>query len=299
MGLLSTLANQTVAALQNARLFSDLQRLNTDLRQTYQALEEANRQLRDLDEMKSAFISVITHEMRTPLANMGFSLQVLEKGGIQNLLPEQREQLEQISGGMKSSRSMIDNLITLAALLNKQVDLVLEKFDFQEVLDWVATAFVEKAQEKQLNYKVDKIGDVILIGDRKLLIIAVNQLIENAIKFSYPEGSVWVSCWTTADALWLDVRDTGQGIPKEKLDKVWQSFTQLQADSARRGVEGLGLGLSLVKLIIIAHGGQVFVESEVNSGSVFGFRIPLKGPDFPLKTVPIEPSQNEILGLPA
>jgi signal transduction histidine kinase len=296
--LLSTLANQTVAALQNARLFSDLRRLNADLRHTYQALEEANRQLRDLDEMKSAFISVITHEMRTPLANMGFSLQVLEKNGIQNLLPEQREQLEQISGGIKSSRNMIDNLITLAALLNKQVDLILEKFDFQEVLDWAATAFLEKAKEKRLNFKVDKIGDVILIGDRKLLITAVNQLIENAIKFSYEEGSVWVSCWTTADALWLDVRDTGQGIAKEKLDKVWQSFTQLQADSVRRGVEGLGLGLSLVKLIVMAHGGQVFVESEVNSGSVFGFRIPLKGPDFPLKTVPIEPSQNEILGLP-
>jgi signal transduction histidine kinase len=298
IGLLSTLANQTVAALQNARLFSDLRRLNADLRQTYQALEEANRQLRDMDEMKTAFIGVITHEMRTPLANMGFSLQVLERNGIQNLLPGQREQLDQISDGIKSTRSMIDDLITLAALLNKQVDLILERLDFQEILDWAADTYMEKAKEKQLIYKVDKIGDVILIGDRKLLTIAVNQLIENAIKFSNNGGSVWVSCWTTTEALWLDVRDTGQGISKEKLDKVWQSFTQVKADSIRRGVEGLGLGLSLVKLIVIAHGGQVFVESEVNSGSVFGFRIPLKGPDYPLNTVPIDPTHNEILGLP-
>jgi signal transduction histidine kinase len=296
IGLLSTLANQTVAALQNARLFADLRRLNADLHQTYQALEEANQQLRDMDEMKTAFIGVITHEMRTPLANMGFSLQVLEKNGTQNLLPGQREQLDQISDGIMSTRKMIDNLITLAALLNKQVDLILEKFDFQEILDQAADTFMDKANEKNLKYKVDKIGDVSVIGDKKLLIIAVNQLVENAIKFTNNNGSVWVSCWTTNEALWLDVRDTGQGIPKDKLDKVWQSFTHIKADSIRRGVEGLGLGLSLVKLIVIAHGGQVFVESEVNSGSVFGFRIPLKGPNSPLKTVYIEPTKTEILG---
>ena len=295
--LLSTLANQTVTALQNARLFSDLRRLNDDLRQTYQALEEANQKLRELDEMKSAFISVVTHEMRTPLANMGFSLQVLEMYGTQNLLHEQREQLQQISNGIETSRSMIDNLITLAALLNNQVDLFLEKFDFQEILDWVTPPFLEKAEEKPLKFKVDKVGDAILVGDRKLLITAVSHLIENAIKFTGREGSVWVSCWTTTDALWLDVRDTGQGIPKDKLDKVWQSFTQLQADAVRRGVEGLGLGLSLVKLIILAHGGQVFVESEVGAGSVFGFRIPLKGPSYPLDTVPLEPSRKGIPGL--
>jgi signal transduction histidine kinase len=281
--LLNTLSNQTVAALQNARLFSDLSRLNEDLRDTYQALEEANRKMRDLDEMKSAFISVVTHEMRTPLANMGFSLQVFEMSGTQNLLPEQIKQLRQISMGIKTSRSMIDNLITLAAFLNNQVDLYLEKLDFQQILDNITPPFITRASEKGVNLKIDKVGDIFLIGDRKHLSIAVSHLIDNALKFTERNGSIWVSCWTTADALWLDVRDTGQGIAQEKLERVWQSFTQLQADAVRRGVEGLGLGLSLVKFIIQAHGGQVFVESEVDSGSVFGFRIPLKGPNYPLK----------------
>jgi signal transduction histidine kinase len=294
--LLNTLSNQTVAALQNARLFSDLRRLNNDLRQTYQALEEANRKLRDLDEMKSAFISVVTHEMRTPLANMSLSLQVLEMSGAQNLMPDQLEQLRQISSGIKTSRSMIDNLITLAALLNNQIDLYEERFDFQEILDDATPPYLRRAEEKGVNLKIDKVGDVSLIGDRKLLTIAVSHLIDNAIKFTERNGSVWVSCWTTTDALWLDVRDTGQGIAKDKLDKVWQSFTQLQADAVRRGVEGLGLGLSLVKLIILTHGGQVFVESDVGSGSVFGFRIPLKGPNYPLKVIPTEPSRKEISG---
>jgi signal transduction histidine kinase len=295
--LLATLSNQTVAALQNARLFSDLRLLNHDLRQTYEALEEANRKLRDLDEMKSAFISVVTHEMRTPLANMSLSLQVLEMSGIQNLKPDQMEQIRQISSGIQTSRNMIDNLITLAALLNNQVDLSLDRLDFREILDNAMKPYISRAEEKEVNLKIDKVGDVSLVGDRKLLTIAVSHLIDNAIKFTDKNSSVWVSCWTTTDALWLDVRDSGQGIAKEKLDKVWQSFTQLQADAVRRGVEGLGLGLSLVKLIILTHGGQVFVESEVGSGSVFGFRIPLKGPDYPLQAVPTEPSRKEIPGL--
>jgi signal transduction histidine kinase len=235
--------------------------------------------------------------MRTPLANMSLSLQVLEMSGSQNLMPDQLEQLRQISSGIKASRSMIDNLITLAVLLNNQVDLNLERFDFQEILDDAMLPFLSRAEEKGVNLKLDKVGDVSMVGDRKLLTIAVSHLIDNAIKFTERNGSVWVSCWTTTDALWLDVRDTGQGIAKDKLDKVWQSFTQLQADAVRRGVEGLGLGLSLVKLIILTHGGQVFVESEVGSGSVFGFRIPLKGPNFPLKVVPTEPSRKEISGL--
>jgi signal transduction histidine kinase len=295
--LLATLSNQTVAALQNARLFSDLRRLNHDLRQTYEALEEANQKLRDLDEMKSAFISVVTHEMRTPLANMSLSLQVLEMSGIQNLKPDQMGQLRQISSGIQASRNMIDNLITLAALLNNQVDLSLERLDFREILDNAMMPYISRAEEKEVNLKIDKVGDVSLVGDRKLLTIAVSHLIDNAIKFTDKNSSVWVSCWTTTDALWLDVRDSGQGIAKDKLDKVWQSFTQLQADAVRRGVEGLGLGLSLVKLIILTHGGQVFVESEVGSGSVFGFRIPLKGPNYPLQAFPTEPSRKEIPGL--
>jgi len=295
--LLSTLANQTVAALQNARLFSDLHRLNDDLRKTYQALEEANQKLRELDKMKSDFIGVVSHEMRTPLANMGLSLQVLELSGTQNLTPDQREQLHQISSGIKTSRSMVDNLITMAALLNNQTDLSLEKFDFQEVLDWISHSFVQYAANKGIKLKVDKVGDALLVGDRKLLITAISHLIENALKFTGPQGSVWVSCWTTTDALWLDVRDTGRGIEKDQLDKVWQSFTQLQTDAMRRGVEGLGLGLSLVRLIVLSHGGQVFVESEIGSGSVFGFRIPLKGPEFPLKAIPTEPTRKEIPGL--
>jgi signal transduction histidine kinase len=133
----------------------------------------------------------------------------------------------------------------------------------------------EVADEKNITFQVDIVGKLSPVqGDRNLLTVALYQLVHNAIKFTRDGGKVWVSCWTTVDSFVFDVKDNGVGIPPEKLNDIWKTFTQT-ADPLRRGLEGLGLGLALVKNIITAHGGEVWVESNVGSGSVFGFKIPL------------------------
>jgi len=286
--LLSTLAEQTHIGLQNARLFDDL-------RHTQSMLADANQKLRILDQTKSAFISVVTHELRTPLANIGFSLQVLEMYGKEHFLPEQIEQLEQLGDGVLQARNMIDNLITYASFLNEQVELNLDKFDFREVLRDVLLPFKVVADQKQIKFNLDIPGDYfVIIGDRRLLQNAVQHLVENAVKFT-KAGSIWVTCWTVTDALCFDVQDTGAGIPSDKLTIIWDAFTQATADALRRGVEGLGLGLALVKLIINAHGGFVWVESKSNRGSFFGFQIPLAGPEHPLDENRAKRLQHESL----
>jgi signal transduction histidine kinase len=83
--------------------------------------------------------------------------------------------------------------------------------------------------------------------------------------------------------LCFDVQDTGTGIPEDKLDQLWESFSQVQSEGLRRGVEGLGLGLALVKFVVRAHGGFAWVESNIGQGSVFGFQVPLRGPRYPLE----------------
>jgi len=107
-------------------------------------------------------------------------------------------------------------------------------------------------------------------------------LVSNAVKFTPENGSIWVSCWSNDTTLFLDVEDTGVGIPYGKVEKVWEAFSQLISDPLRRGVEGLGLGLALVRHIVQAHGGIVWVESQEGEGSIFGFDIPLAGPNYPL-----------------
>lgn len=286
--LLSTLAEQTVIGLQNARLFDDL-------RKTQLMLADANLKLRNIDETKSAFISVVTHELRTPLANIGFSLQVLEMYGKDRFLPEQTEQLEQLATGVRQARNMIDNLIAYASFLNEQTELVLDRFDFREILRDVLPPLKEMADHKEITLHLDIPGDYfVVVGDRKQLQTAVQQLVFNAIKFT-GQGSIWITCWTVSDALCFDVQDTGVGIAPEKLTVIWDAFTQASADALRRGVEGLGLGLALVKLIVTEHGGFVWVESKPAQGSFFGFQIPLTGPEHPLDKERAQRLQKESL----
>ncbi len=281
--LLATLSEQTAVALQTARLFSDLKKVNEDLRSTQRALEAANQQLRQVDELKTAFIGVISHELRTPLANIAFSAQVLGMYGKEHFSTEEREQMAQLEQGVKLARAMVDNLITLASFLNEEIVLQPVTMDFREVLRDALQPLQQTAVSHTQKFQVDLMGDLFqVVGDRRLLKQAVHELTSNAIKYTPAKGEVWVTCWTSAQALCFDVRDTGVGIPEDKLDVVWNSFTQLQANSLQRGVEGLGLGLALVKYIVKAHGGFVWVESEQGKGSMFGFQVPLRGPAYPL-----------------
>jgi len=272
--LLTTLADQTAVALENARLFSDTVKLNEDLVRAQKALEAANLHLREMDEVKSAFIGVITHELRTPFANMAFSLQLLNLYGRESFTPEQREQLQQLNASLRSARQMVDNLVMLASFLNKQVELGIESLLMRDLIVDALTPLKDMAKDKGVSLQLEMVGDLkAVIGDRNLLTNAIAQLVHNAIKFNKSGGKVWLTCWMMDEQVYLDVKDTGIGVPAEKLPLLWDIFTQV-ADPLRRGVEGLGLGLALVKYIVAAHGGHVWAESQPGEGSVFGFCLP-------------------------
>ncbi len=277
--LLSTLADQTAVALENARLVENLLQLNQDLRKAYAALDQANRQLQEMDKLKSAFIGVITHELRTPFANLTFSLQLLERYGLENLSPEYREQVEQLALGIKAAKTMIDNLVTFASFLAKQGELRLEQLDFVQVIQEALQPLETMAEGKGIALHSDLPKRLpALCGDRERLADAVYHLAHNAIRFTETGGEVWVHCRVKADAIHFEVKDSGVGVPADKLPTLWEGFAQM-ADPLQRGVEGLGLGLALVRYVATAHGGQVWADSHEGVGSTFGFQVPLGGPE--------------------
>lgn len=279
LDLLSTLADQTAMALENARFFEDLMMLNDILSRAYTAREKANRQLQEMDKLKSAFIGVVTHELRTPFANIGFSLQLLERYAQANLPPEQREQLDELAVGIQSAGTMVDNLVTFASYLSKQGELRLAWMNFGEVVRDTLLPLKTMAEAKGVALHIDMSENMPLLqGDPERLSEAVHHLAQNAIKFTGADGDVWVRCWATSDAAHFEVKDTGVGVPADKLPTLWEGFSQM-ADPLRRGVEGVGLGLALVKYIVNAHGGRVWVHSEEGVGSTFGFQVPLGGPE--------------------
>lgn len=278
LDLLSALADQTAVALENARLFEDLTMLNTVLSQAYAELDRANRQLQEMDRLKSAFIGVVTHELLTPFANVDFSLQLLERYAQANLSQEPREQIQELSSGIDAAKTMVENLVTFAAFFSKQGELTLAWLDFGRLIREILTPLASLAEAKDVELQVSVPENLPPVrGDQERLGDAIYHLTQNAIKFTESGGQVRVSCWATANAAHFKVKDTGVGIPADKLPTLWDDFTQM-ADPLRRGKEGLGLGLALVKYIIVAHGGKVKSESKEGSGSTFGFQVPLEGP---------------------
>jgi len=275
LAYLTTLADETGVALHNARLFSDLRNANQEMESLNRDLEQANEQLQELDTLKSAFIGVITHELRSPFAALDFSMQLIQKYGLDNLLPEQREQLGQLAEGLRRAQTMINNLITFAAFLSKQGQLRMAPMDMRLLARETMATLEPIARKRAITMTLDLPDTLPTVrGDRERLAEALYHLLHNAIKFNRDGGSVTLRCYATPEEMIVEVSDTGIGIAPERLPDMWKDFTQI-ADPLRRGVEGLGLGLPLVRYVIRAHGGQVWARSEPGQGSTFGFRIPL------------------------
>jgi signal transduction histidine kinase len=277
--LLGTLADQTAVALENARLVDDLVQVNQDLQNTYMELAQANRELQEMDRLKSAFIGVITHELRSPFANIAFSLQVFTRYGLENLSLEQQEQLNQLTNNLHQAKAMVDNLVTFATFLSKQGKLSLTSVALSEVVHDTLQTLEPMARNKEQSLQVAVPTHLPLLqGDPDRLSDAIHHLVQNAIKFTGEGGEIWVRSRVENSQLVFEVEDNGVGVAVDKLEGLWEGFTQM-ADPLRRGTEGLGLGLALVKYIVTAHGGQVFAHSEEGQGSTFGFRLPLTGPE--------------------
>jgi signal transduction histidine kinase len=275
--LLNTLADQTAVALENARLVDNLVQANTELGRAYADLNKANRQLQELDKLKSAFIGVITHELRTPYANLLFSLELLERHGRQHLPQELHEQLDQLTGGVKAAKTMVDNLVTFSTFFSKQGELRPTQLDFGQLVTDSLAPLRPLAEAKQITFHIHIPATLPPVrGDPERLADAIHHLVHNAIKFTAPGGAIWIRCRAENSTVRFEVKDTGVGVPADKLPTLWEDFAQM-ADPLRRGVEGLGLGLALVRYVVNAHSGEVWAESQAGVGSTFGFHIPLGG----------------------
>jgi signal transduction histidine kinase len=193
--------------------------------------------------------------------------------------------------GVKAAKTMVDNLVTFAAFLGKRGELRPTQLDFGEVVHDAVAPLIPLAEGKDISLRIvvpDNLPPV--YGDMERLADAMYHLVHNAVKFTDAGGQVWIRCWGTADAAHFQVKDTGAGVPVDKLSTLWEGFTQM-ADPLRRGVAGLGLGLALVRFIVGAHGGQVWSESKENAGSTFGFRVPWNGPKDQVTTEPTTTSE--------
>jgi signal transduction histidine kinase len=258
--LLQTFAAQSALAIQNARLFREIEDKSVQL-------EAANRH-------KSEFLANMSHELRTPLnAVIGFSEVLLERM-FGELNDKQNEYVDDILSSGRHLLSLINDILDLSKVEAGRLELDLSKFDLPSAMDNALTLIRERATRHgiKLEHFVDgRLGD--FAGDeRKFKQILLN-LLSNAVKFTPEGGRIEVKATMADSSVEISVTDTGIGIAAEDHEAVFEEFRQVGTDYAQKR-EGTGLGLTLTKKFVEMHGGKIWVESEVGKGSTFTFTLP-------------------------
>ena len=252
------------------RLEEHTARLVDNLEQTVTELREANTKLRRMEKVKADFIVLASHELRTPLTLIyGYSHLLLSPSLKDRMPPEVEPMLAKISNASERLSSVVEDIVNVAVIDAEQLDLVFQEVDLGALALSVVEQFRSASQERGQQLVAGALTGLPHIqGDHNYLRRAISNVVSNAIKFTPDGGMIEVWCEDTGDALDLVVRDTGIGIDRNEQEHIFDQFYVLENTSfhstSNIGYKGggLGLGLSVVRGIIEAHGGKVFVESK-------------------------------------
>ncbi|TMG85081.1 MAG: GAF domain-containing protein [Betaproteobacteria bacterium] len=258
--LMRTFATQSALAIQNARLFREI--------------EAKSRQLEAANRHKDEFLASMSHELRTPLnAVIGFSEVLLEKM-FGDINAKQEEYLQDILASGRHLLSLINDILDLAKIEAGRMELDVEEFDVAQAIDNAVVLVRERATRKGLilDTRLDR-GLGSLRGDQRKIKQVLLNLLSNAVKFTPEGGRVEVRAHRLEGQVEISVTDTGIGIAAEDHEAVFEEFRQVGTDYAKKH-EGTGLGLTLSRKFVELHGGRIWVKSAPGEGSTFAFTLP-------------------------
>jgi signal transduction histidine kinase len=262
----------------NRELDQRVEQRTEELRETNRQLEEANEHLRELDRLKSHFVSMVSHELRTPLTSVQGYAEMLQAEIYGTVSKEQTQALDRILVNTRQLISIVNDLLDQARIEAGLLALHPAPFAPDDLAANVQSTMapIAEAQGLTLTTNVDEALPEKVIGDQQRLHQILVNLINNAIKFT-PQGGVNVRLYASNDdhAWHMEVADTGSGIPEDAIEYIFEPFRQVDG-SATRTHKGVGLGLSIVQQLVELMEGEIQVESEIGQGSTFIIELPLK-----------------------
>jgi signal transduction histidine kinase len=261
VSLLQSFAAQSAVAIQNARLFKEI--------------DEKSRELEAASRHKSEFLASMSHELRTPLnAVLGYA-ELIQDGIYGDVPTKTREVLERIQANGRHLLGLINDVLDLSKIEAGQLKLETADYALRDLVQTVRASTESLAAAKKLGLRIE-LPDILPAarGDERRIAQVLLNLVGNAIKFT-EAGEVVVSVAVDETSFEIAVTDTGPGIPTDEQQRIFEEFHQIDSSSTRRK-GGTGLGLAISKRIVELHGGRIWVESEPGRGSSFRFVIPIQ-----------------------
>lgn len=231
---------------------------------------------KELDGLKSSFVANVSHELRTPLVAMDKSISLILNKDAGPLTETQEQFLSVAQRNLKRLGNLINDLLDLSKLEAGKIEMRRESASIEKIISESVEALNAWAKAKSIEI-VKNIASGLppILVDPGRIIQVLNNLIGNAIKFTPHNGVITIEAGLSRDGKWLEasVRDTGEGIAKEDLPKIFDKFYQASGERVTADISGTGIGLSIAKEIVEMHGGKIWVESEKGRGAKFSFTL--------------------------
>jgi PAS domain S-box-containing protein len=271
-----TSADQARRAREELEMLHEEVRLaNEGLEKRLAEMQRLNKDLKVLDEMKSNLLANVSHELQTPLVSIKGFTEMILKGRLGDVTPEQERGLQVALRNINRLIGLIDNLLAFARTEGPSTALKLESFSLGALVDEAVEMVGERASERGIHVKVLMPPEGLAIrADRDKILQVILNLLTNAVKYNRDGGEVVVEASSgPKGAARVEVRDTGIGIPRDELDRIFDRY--YQAGNVTGPREGTGIGLAITKDILRQHGCMIRADSEEAKGSVFSFTLPI------------------------
>lgn len=278
--VLESIVNELTIAIQNSISVEEIRELNATLQQSIneatKELRTKNRQLRKLDEVKDEFLSIASHQLRTPLTSIKGYVDMLLEGDFGEISKRQREVLDDVFSSSERMVQLINDFLNVSRIQTGKFILELRPTDLIEMVQKEVRLMASSLEQRnlQIDLSHDKVIPPLNIDPDKLRQVIVN-MIDNAVYYSKPNTVIKIALKQVDKHIVFTVTDTGIGVPAKEQAHLFGKF--FRASNARkRRPDGTGVGLYLSKKIVSDHGGEVIFKSTEGKGSTFGFRLPIK-----------------------